>query len=188
MFDIVVEFHHGVSVFITRLYRRCAAYSAIAFLLVSCQVSAPELLKHRRFQEAYDLLIAAEEANPTDWEVKRQIARALGGWFEFSETGEPVPVLGLDKPIEAYRKFYGDPTNSYRVWATRPAAEKYSLEYNRFMWECFWFAKQAGREDGKFESTAASFYRKARSTDDFAWLRAKGAEGEEIYRYFQANR
>ncbi len=169
-------------------YRRCSVWSAIALVFASCRVSAPELLKQHRFQEAYDLLIAAEEANPADWEVKRQIARTLGGWFEFSETGQPVRVLGLDKPIEAYRRFYGDPKIAYRVWATRPEAEKYSLEWYQFIWESFWFAKQAGKKDGKFKSIAAIFYRKARSTDNFAWLRAKGVEGAELYRFFQTNR
>ncbi|MCB9879741.1 MAG: hypothetical protein H6835_19270 [Planctomycetes bacterium] len=146
------------------------------------------LMQQRRFQEAYDMLLAAETANPDDWELKRQLARALGGWFEFSSTGAPVREPGLDKPIEAYMKYYGDPEKSYRIWMSRPEIKKFSLEWYRFMWESYWFAKQAGKKDGKFNDTAGSFYRLARSTDDFATLRSYGAEGLKLLSYFQTNR
>lgn len=146
------------------------------------------LLQQRRFQEAYDMLVTAEAANPAQWELKRQIARALGGWFEFSKTAQPIREPGLDRPLEAYIKYYGDPKESYRIWATRPEVAKFSLEWYRFMWESYWFAKQAGKKDSKYEETAAKFYRIARSTNDFETLKAFGAEGLLIYRYFQTNR
>ncbi|MFN3241164.1 MAG: hypothetical protein ACE37K_06585 [Planctomycetota bacterium] len=146
------------------------------------------LLQQRRFQEAYDMLIAAEKANPAQWELKRQIARALGGWFEFSKTGAAVREPGLDRPIEAYMKYYGDPEKSYRIWATRPDVKKFSLEWYRFMWESFWFAKQAGKKDSSYEDIADKFYRIARSTNDFATLLTYGAEGKKLHSYFQTNR
>ncbi len=146
------------------------------------------LLQQQRFQEAYDMLVAAEKANPTQWELKRQIARALGGWFEFSKTGTPVKVPGLDRAEEAYMKYYGHPEDSYRIWATRPEVKQFSLEWYQFMWESYWFAKRAGEKDGKFKDIAGTFYRKARSTDDFETLKSYGAEGLRLYRYFQTNR
>jgi len=146
------------------------------------------LLQQQRFQEAYDMLVAAEKANPTQWELKRQIARALGGWFEVNDLGVGITVPGLDRPVEAYMKYYGDREGSYRIWATRPEVKPYSLEWYRFMWESFWFAKRAGLKNGQYKETADKFYRKARSTDDFASLKRHGEEGLELYRYFQANR
>ncbi|MCK5940374.1 MAG: hypothetical protein KAI24_00280 [Planctomycetes bacterium] len=146
------------------------------------------LLQQRRFQEAYDMLVAAEKANPAQWEIKRQLARALGGWFEFSNTGAPVREPGLDRPVEAYMKYYGDPEASYRIWATRPEVAKFSLEWYRFMWEAYWFAKQAGRKDSKYEDVADKFFRIARSTNDFATLLTYGAEGKKIHTYFMSNR
>lgn len=146
------------------------------------------LLQQRRFQEAYDMLVAAEKANPTQWDLKRQIARALGGWFEFSETGQSVRVPGLDRPIEAHMKYYGDPEGAYRIWATRPEVKKYSLEWYEFMWEAYWFAKQAGTKDSKFKDTAASFYRLAQSTNNFDSLKQHGMKGALLHRYFRSNR
>jgi tetratricopeptide (TPR) repeat protein len=147
------------------------------------------LLQQQRFQEAYDMLVAAEKVNPTQWELKRQIARALGGWFEFNpQTGAPVKVPGLDRPAEAYQKYYGDPKESYRIWASRPEVKQFSLEWYRFQWETYWFARQAGQKDGKFKEIADKFYRTARSTDDFASLKKHGAEGLELFNFFRANR
>lgn len=146
------------------------------------------LLQQRRFQEAYDMLVAAEKANPALWELKRQIARALGGWFEFDKTGAGQKVAGLDKPVEAYIKYYGDKNEAYRVWALRPEVKQYSLEWYRFHWETYWFCKQAGAKDSKYKDIAATIYGKARSTDDFATLKNLGADGLLLFRYFQSNR
>lgn len=146
------------------------------------------LLQQRRFQEAYDMLIAAEEANPAQWELKRQIARALGGWFEFSNTGAAVREPGLDRPVEAYLKYYGDRENSYRIWASRPEVKKFSLEWYRFMWESYWFAKQAGKKDSDYAATAQKFFRIARSTNEFKTLLTYGAEGKKLHTYFMSNR
>lgn len=146
------------------------------------------LLQQQRFQEAYDMLVAAEKANPTQWELKRQIARALGGWFEFSKTGRSVKVAGLDRAEEAYIKYYGHPTESYRIWATRPDVKQFSLEWYRFMWESYWFAKQAGVKDSKYAETAGKFYRKARSTNDFESLKQYGVEGDKLLNYFRLNK
>ena len=85
-------------------------------------------------------------------------------------------------------KYYGDPTDSYRIWMSRPEVKKFSLEWYRFQWEAYWFAKQAGKKEPKFNDTAASFYRQARSTDDFATLRSYGIEGLKLLSYFQTNR
>jgi hypothetical protein len=146
------------------------------------------LLQQGKFQQAYDMLVAAEaeseKAGIKLWEVKRQIAFALGGWFTFDATGRPVREPGLDRPIEAYNKHYQE----YRLWAERPDVKKYSLEWYEFYWECYWFARQAGQKDSKFRDTAAKFFSIARSTDDFATLKRFGAEGERLFKYFNNNR
>lgn len=142
------------------------------------------LLQQRKFQQAYDMLVAAEKANPTQWEIKRQIARALGGWFELDATGRAVKEPGLDRPAEAYLKHFTE----YRTWAERPDVKKYSLEWYTFYWECYWFAKQASVKDSKYKDTAAKFYNLARSTDDFATLKSHGAEGLRLFNYFRGNR
>lgn len=142
------------------------------------------LLQQQRFQDAYTMLIEAEKANPTQWEIKRQICRALGGWFEFSKTGAPTKVPGLDRPAEAYQKYYGE----YRTWGERKEVAKYSLEWYRFQWESYWFAKQAAAKDSKFKDIADKFYRIARATDDFATLKNHGTEGLNLFKYFQINR
>lgn len=142
------------------------------------------LLQQRRWSEAYDMLVAAEKANPTQWELKRQIALALGGWFTFSKTGRPEPVLGLEKPAEAYQKYFSE----YRQWGLRAEVKPYSLDWYRFHWEAFWFAKQAGLKDSKFKSIADKFYRIAQATDNFASLKRLGEDGEKLYTYFQSNK
>lgn len=146
------------------------------------------LLQRREFTKALDMLKAAEAANPTQWELKRQIARALGGWFEFNNRGAAVREPGLDRPVEAYMKYYGDPTDSYRIYMQRDEVKKFSYEWYQFMWEAYWFAKQAGTKDSKYKEIADTFYRKARSTDDFASLRRFGAKGEELTNYFKTNK
>jgi hypothetical protein len=142
------------------------------------------LLQQRHFQQAYDLLVEAERANPDNWEVKRLVCRALAGWFEFSKTGANTRVAGLDRPAEAYRKYYDE----YRVWGERPEVDMYSLAWYRFQWEAFWFARQAGVVDSRFKEIADKLYRIARSTDDFATLKKYGREGRLLFRYFQSNR
>lgn len=146
------------------------------------------LLQQRRFQEAYDMLVAAEAANPTQWELKRQIARALGGWFEFDKVGTGQKVAGLEKPVDAYIKYYGDKDKAYRVWALRPEVRPYSLEWYRFHWETYWFCKQAGVKDSKYKDIATTIFNKARANDDFATLKSHGVEGLLLFRYFQSNR
>lgn len=141
------------------------------------------LLRQRKFTQAYEMLVAAEEANPTQWELKRQIARCLGGWFEFDRTGRPFSEPGLDRPEEAYVKYFTE----YRTWALRPGVEDYSLDWYRFHWECFWFAKQAAAKDSKYKDIAAKFYRIARASDNFETLRSYGAEGLDLYKNFQMN-
>lgn len=142
------------------------------------------LLQQHKFEAAYEMLLAAEAANPTQWELKRQIARCQGGWFEFNNAGRPMRIPGLEQPEEAYRKY----SIEYRPWALRPEVREFSLEWYRFQWECYWFAKQAGVKDGKFKGYATTHYNKAKSTDNFATLKSYGAEGLRLYNYFQVNR
>lgn len=146
------------------------------------------LLHQRRFQEAYDMLVSAEAANPAQWELKRQIARALGGWFEFDKVGTGQKVAGLERPVDAYIKYYGDKEKAYRVWALRADVKPYSLEWYRFHWETYWFCKQAGATDSKYKDIATTIYKKARANDDFATLKRHGAQGLLLFRYFQSNR
>jgi tetratricopeptide (TPR) repeat protein len=141
------------------------------------------LLQQGRFTEAYDMLVAAEKADPTHWELKRQICRALGGWFEFNSAGGTVKEPGLDRPAEAYAKYFQE----YRAWALRPEVKPFSLDWYRFHWELYWFASQAAAKDGKMKDIADRIYRIARATDDFATLKGHGAAGMLLFRCFQAN-
>lgn len=159
----------------------------LSLCLASCQTRA-DRLRQQHFEEEYARLVAAEKANPTKWAIKRDLARCLGGWLEFSPEGEPIRVLGLDRPIEAYRKYYSDPDASYRVWATRPGMPKFTLEWYRFLSECHWFAMRASQKEDKYAEIADKFYRMAKSTDDFAHMRAMGEAGELVYRSFQVDR
>ncbi|MCA8950319.1 MAG: hypothetical protein KDE27_12510 [Planctomycetes bacterium] len=142
------------------------------------------LLRQRKFTQAYEMLTEAEKANPQQYEIKRQIARCLGGWYEIGTGGVGAREPGLDRPEEAYLKYYTE----YRPWALRPGVEDYSLEWYQFQWECFWFARQAAAKDSKYKDIADKFYRAARSTDNFATLKSYGEKGLELLQKFNANR
>lgn len=142
------------------------------------------LLQQEKFSEAFEMLVAAEAANPTQWELKRQLARCLGGWFEITSSGTGRRVVGLDRADEAYKKYYGE----YRQWALRPDVKQFSLDWYRFHWECYWFAKQASAKDGQFKPIADKFFGIARATDNFETLRSYGIEGLKIYNFFQLNK
>lgn len=143
------------------------------------------LLQMRKFQEAYDMLVAAEAANPQLWELKRLLAKALGGWCEFDNRGTLVKVPGLNRPKEAYDKYWGE----YQQWGLRkPDVAKYSLDWYRFHWEAYWFALQASAKgDSKMKETATSLFRIAKATDDFATLKGLGVEGSTLHKYFVNN-
>jgi hypothetical protein len=142
------------------------------------------LLMQKQFQQAYDMLVAAEKENPTQWELKRLICRALGGWVEFDNTGRLVKVPGLDRSEEAYLKYFKE----YQTWALRPEVKKFSLEWYRFQWEAYWFALGAAAKKSEYKNTADTTFRIARATDDFASLKALGADGLQLYKFFDANR
>jgi len=143
------------------------------------------LLQLRKFDEALTMLQAAETANPLRIDLKRQIARALGGWFEIDRTGRAQRVPGLDRPVDAYNKYMQD---FYNPKSKSPDLRKFSIEWYRMQWEAYWFAKQAGTKDEKFKGFANSIYGTTRSTDDFATLKTLGAEGLRLHKYFMNNR
>lgn len=142
------------------------------------------LLNQRKFNDAYKMLTEAEKANPLQWELKRQIALCLGGWFEIGRTGAPVREPGLGRPADAYLKYWQE----YKQWGLRDEVKQYSLEWYRFHWECYWFCKQAADKDSEYKARAETFYRKAKATDDFATLKNYGEKGLELLKYFQLNR
>ena len=141
------------------------------------------MLRQKQFQQAYDMLVAAEAANPNQWELKRLISLALGGWLEFDSTGRPVKVPGLGKPKEAYDKFFGE----YKTWALRPGIAQYSIEWYTFQWEAYWFALQAAPDNSTYKGYAQSLYRIARATDDFETLKSLGAKGLDLFDRFKLN-
>ncbi|MBK8097812.1 MAG: hypothetical protein IPK26_11935 [Planctomycetes bacterium] len=143
------------------------------------------MLRQKQFTQAHEMLVAAEKANPNQWELKRLIALALGGWFEFDERGAAVRVPGLDKPTEAYQKYWVE----YKQWGLRqPDVRKFSIEWYRFHWEAYWFALQAGAKDPKAKENAQTLFRIAKSTDNFASLKKLGAEGNQLARFFDQNK
>ncbi len=142
------------------------------------------LLQQGQFQQAFDMLVEAEKANPKQYELKRLICKALGGWFYLDRTGRPVKEPALGRFQEAYDKYYSE----YRTWALRPEVTKYSIEWYRFQWECYWFAKQAGEKDSKYKSYAESIYRVTGAIDKFAGLKALGQDGMALFTFFDLNR
>lgn len=142
------------------------------------------LLQQGQFQRAYDMLLEAEKANPKQYELKRLICRALGGWFYLNQAGRPVKEPALGRFKEAYDKYFSE----YRNWALRPEVQKYSIDWYRFQWECYWFAKQAGEKDSKYKEYAASIYRVTGAIDKFEGLKALGQSGMELFTYFDLNR
>ena len=70
----------------------------------------------------------------------------------------------------------------------RPEVKKFSLEWYRFQWECYWFAKQAGETDSAYKGYAESIYRVTGAIDKFAGLKALGQEGMRLFTYFDLNR
>lgn len=143
------------------------------------------LLQLRKFTEALTMLEAAEKANPQRLELKRQIARALGGWLEYDKSGRARVEPGLEKPVEAYAKFMQD---YYQVRNKTAEMRKFSLDWYRMQWEAFWFAKRAATKDSKYKGYADSIYASTRSTDDFATLKTFGAEGLRLHKNFMNNR
>ena len=70
------------------------------------------LLQQRKCDKALEMLLIAEQANPTQYELKRLICRALGGWGYFSKAGRFIGcsnypacsfIENIVKPGEAER-------------------------------------------------------------------------------------
>lgn len=143
------------------------------------------LLEQGQFQDAYNKLVEAEKANPNQWELKRLIARALGGWYYFDERGAPKVQPALGRPAEAYEKYW----NEYKRWGLRAdAVKQYSYAWYRFYWECYWFALQAARKDSKYMGFARSLYGNARSINNFDTLRTlPDPKAADLYQYFKFN-
>lgn len=138
------------------------------------------LLRQRKFRDAVEILQTAAEANPNNYEVKRFLSLAQGGWFEFNKLGGLEEVAGLDQPAEAYQRHW----NEYRKYLKAREVPDYSLEWYRFECECFMFAARAARKDGDYARLRDTHLGRARSIDDFAALRKLGPEGEELYQLF----
>ncbi|MGE3171136.1 MAG: tetratricopeptide repeat protein [Planctomycetota bacterium] len=141
------------------------------------------LLQQRQFQQALDMLLAAEQANPNQYELKRLICKALGGWFYINQSGRGVKEPALGRFKEAYDKYFTE----YRTWALRDN-QKYTLDWYRFQWESYWFAKQAGEKDSTYKEYAASIFRVTGALDKFAGLKALGQDGMTLFTYFDLNR
>ena len=144
-------------------------------------------LEQRKFQQAYDMLVAAEKASPNNYPIKRLLALSLGGWLEFDTVGNPSPLLGLERPDEAYQVYW----IKYRPYAlsSQRGVRRYSLEWYEFHWEAYWFALKAVGKDSAYLDRSQSIYNIARSTDGFANLRDNfGPEGRVLWQKFTQNR
>ncbi|MEQ1631622.1 MAG: hypothetical protein ABL997_04560 [Planctomycetota bacterium] len=142
------------------------------------------LLEQRQFQQALDMLLAAETANPNQYEIKRLICRALGGWLYLNNRGKAIKEPGLGRYKEAYDKY----VTEYKKWALRPAIAPYSIDWYRYQWESYWYAKQAGEQDSTYKGYAASIYRTTGALDQFAGLKALGQAGMNLFTFFDLNR
>ena len=144
------------------------------------------LLEKQDFKGAYEMLSVAEKANPTNYSIKKKVCEALGGWQFKDERGRISRIPGLDKPVEAYKKYW-DEYKTYALSAQRNVTQ-FSLPWYRFHWEAYDLALAASRKDSKFAEDAKKLYGIAQSTDNFDTLKAKlGPEGVLIYEFFQAN-
>ncbi len=131
-------------------------------------------LEQRKFQVAYDMLFEAEKASNSP-EIKRLLARALGGWVAVDDRGNPTVVPGLGRPDEAYTVFFVD----YKKQALRDV-EDHTLAWYQFQWSAYWYARQAISKDSKYKNYASKLYGSARSFDSFAKLSTFGPKGDEL--------
>lgn len=143
------------------------------------------VLRQRKFRQAYDMLAAAEKANPNDYPLKRLICLALGGWQEIDARGQVVPYVGLGKPAEAYDKYWTE-YKTYGLNRNR-GVERYSLPWYEYHWELYHFALAAAKVDSQFIQRAKTIYSLAESTDNFAHLDELGARGKDLRSLFDAN-
>ena len=141
------------------------------------------LLEQGKFDQALQMLEAAEAANPQQYELKRLICRALGGWYYINNQGRGIRQVALGREKEAYDKYVTD----YRLWALRPGIDKYSLDWYRYQWEAYWFALQAGAKDDTYAEYARKIYRLAIKIDGGAGLKALGADGLALSKFFDLN-
>jgi hypothetical protein len=143
------------------------------------------LLEQHRFAEAYDVLSAAERADPDCDALKRLCCLALGGWQEIDARGEVQVYPGLGRAAEAYRKY----ATEYHGHALAPApdAAERSLAWYRSCFELYWFAAQAGAADPELRAAAKTIWSIARADDDFARLTAAGEAGRRLRALFVRN-
>ena len=141
------------------------------------------LLEQGKFDQAYQMLTQAEAANPQQYELKRLICRALGGWYYINNQGRGIRQVALGRPKEAYDKY----VTEYKRWALRPGVDKYSLDWYRYQWEAYWFAREAGAKDSNYADYARSIYRTTIKIDGGAGLKALGADGLALAKFFELN-
>ena len=139
-----------------------------------------------KFADAVKMLTAAAEAKPDDYPLKRLLALAKGGWFEFDQKGNMVEVLGMDDPVPAWELYWVE----YKKYALNPArgVEPYSLEWYQFHLEAFMIAKRASRKDSTYGTYATSVFNTAqgRAGEKFGGLKALGSDGAKILDMFRA--
>jgi len=142
-------------------------------------------LRQGNYKSAADLLSAAEQAaiaaGRPNYPVTRLLCLALGGWVEFDANGTRVIVAGLDRPDEAYTKYWND-YKKYALNSTR--TQDYDINWYRFYWECYQFANRAIPKDSAFKTRANTLYNKAGGRDQFDNLRSLGAEGIKLANLF----
>ena len=97
-------------------------------------------------------------------------------------------MAGLDKPVEAYEKFWGE----YRTYALssqrKPPATDFTLPWYQFHWEAYDLALAAAKKDSKYADIAKKLYGIAKATDDFETLKSKlGPDGAALYQFFEQN-
>ena len=118
------------------------------------------------------------------FDLIRMKAFALAGYRTvLNDNAITVQQTGLGRFKEAYDlmwKEYGRYIKSAKV-------EKYSLEWYQFYYDCMDIALKVGaNQDTAFMGTAKTFYRLAKSTDDFAALKKLGPDGERLTILFRS--
>ena len=143
------------------------------------------ILRQHKYRQAYDMLTAAEKADPKDYPLKRLVCLALGGWQEVNSRGGIDSYQGMGKAAEAYQKYWTE----YKVYGLNRnrGVERYTLPWYEYHWELYHFALEAAKTDSKYEQRARTVFNLAKSTDEFEHLDTLGAKGKELRSLFDAN-
>lgn len=138
------------------------------------------LMRKGDFQTALKQIDAALEIRKKSNELLLLKVRALGGWYDFDENGNPRVTNGVGRFKEAYELLFTE----YRKFV-RGKYKEWDLEYYQFRFDCMDLCIKAASEESSMIETAKTFFRQAQATDDFETLKKIGPKGMRLFQLFQ---